>query len=122
MHFSYSPAQIIAVVDAQPSLARGWRERAEEGVGERGDDGRRQHGADHSLDECFRALPPARRRGHAVFTSLTSFPSEAFASPNSMLVAGAWKSMFSIPAKPAAMPRLRTITVLALSTSRIGIP
>ena len=59
---------------------------------------------------------------YALFTSLTNAMSDVFASPNSMLVAGALKSAFSIPANPAAMPRFSTITCFARSASRMGIP
>ena len=45
-----------------------------------------------------------------------------FASPNSIIVFGRKNSSFSTPAYPAAMPRLMKNTVLAFSTSRIGMP
>jgi hypothetical protein len=44
------------------------------------------------------------------------------ASPNSMRVFGAVNKALSMPANPAAIERLSTMTVLAWSTSRIGIP
>ena len=71
-------------------------------------------------DTKYHSFPDPRPRsrsrsleGQADFTSLTSFVSDDFASPNSMLVAGAWNRAFSMPANPAAMPRLSTITLFA---------
>ena len=54
--------------------------------------------------------------------SVTNCCTVALASPNSMRVFSFTKRGLSTPAKPAAMDRLRTITVLALSALMIGIP
>lgn len=51
-----------------------------------------------------------------------SFAIVDLAFPKSMTVLGWTNSSFSIPANPGFILRLHTMTVLALSTSRIGIP
>ena len=64
----------------------------------------------------------ANRRHQTVFTAPISFTIESFAFPNSIVVRGSRKSSLSIPAKPGAIDRFITTTLVALSTSRIGIP
>jgi hypothetical protein len=71
--------------------------------------------------------PPGRRRrrvqeGQRALSSVTSFWSDPLASPKSIAVLGLKNSSFSIPAKPAPMPRFRTMIEAALSAFRIGMP
>jgi len=69
------------------------------------------------VPEADRALryPPS-------FTTPAIFVSVCFASPNTIIVLGFANSSFSIPANPAAMLRLSTITAFDWSAFRIGIP
>ena len=59
---------------------------------------------------------------HVAFTAAISFTIESFALPNSIVVCGSRKSSLSMPANPGAIERFITITLAALSTSRIGMP
>src|ERR1041385_1685060 len=55
-------------------------------------------------------------------SSVTSPVRELSAAPKRIEVLGWTKSAFSIPANPAPLPRLSTMTERAWSTLRIGIP
>src|SRR5262249_21013411 len=61
-------------------------------------------------------------RAQTVFTAWISFPTESFASPNSIAVFGFRYSSLSMPAKPGRIERLSTTTCWAWSTLRIGMP
>src|SRR5262249_10832662 len=74
-------------------------------------------GWDRGLD-----APRREKRDHCALTPAISCSIESFASPKSITVLGFTNSGFSIPAKPGLIDRLRTTTLCASSTLRIGIP
>ena len=61
-------------------------------------------------------------RHQTALTELISFTIESFALPKSIVVRGSRNSSLSMPANPGAIERFITITLVALSTSRIGMP
>ena len=69
-----------------------------------------------------RGREPPRPRAPQCASALTIESVIFLASPNSIIVLSRKKSSFSTPAYPEPMPRLTNSTVLALSTSRTGMP
>src|SRR6185437_4074855 len=77
----------------------------------------RARGGDRGLD-----VPRREDRDHWALTPAISWSMDSFASPKSITVFGLTKRGFSIPAKPGFIDRLRTTTLCASSTFRMGIP